>query len=161
MGSMLNKSITARPKIFLIGGPNGAGKTTSAFALLPQLLACSEYVNADAIAAGISPFQPETISLQAGKLMVRRINELADNGASFAFETTMASRSFAPFLRRCRKYGYQITITYMFLDSPKLAVQRVRERVAAGGHCVARTDIIRRYYAGMRNCLRMSALKRP
>lgn len=153
--TILAKSINGRPKIFLIGGPNGAGKTTSAFALLPQLLDCSEYINADAIASGLSPFQPETVSLQAGKLMVRRISELAAARASFAFETTMASRSFAPFLARCRNSGYLITIAYVFLDSPHLAVQRVRERVAAGGHHVAKADIIRRYHAGRRNFLQL------
>lgn len=88
-------------------------------------------------------------------LLFRRIDELAAARASFAFETTMASCSFAPFLRRCRKTGYQVTAAYVFLNSPQLAVQRVRERVAAGGHNVVKTDIVRRYHAGMRNFLRL------
>jgi predicted ABC-type ATPase len=87
--------------------------------------------------------------------MVRRVSELAKARANFAFETTMASRSFAPFLARCRSNGYLVSIAYVFLDSPHLAVQRVRERVAAGGHHVARVDIIRRYHAGRRNFLKL------
>ncbi len=86
------------PEIYMIGGPNGAGKTTSAKSLLPQLLHCHEYVNADAIAAALSPFDPESVSIQSGRLMLERIHHLANQKKSFSFETTMASRSFAPFL---------------------------------------------------------------
>lgn len=93
------------PEIYMIGGPNGAGKTTSAFALLPDLLDCHEYVNADAIAAALSPFAPESSAILAGRLMLEKIRELALAKKDFAFETTMASRTFAPFLRECKKNG--------------------------------------------------------
>lgn len=89
------------PQIYIIGGPNGAGKTTSAMSLLPDLLECQEYVNADAIAAALSPFAPETTAIQAGKLMLDRIHVLAEQKQDFAFESTLASKSFAPFLKQC------------------------------------------------------------
>ena len=93
------------PRIYVIGGPNGAGKTTASMALFPHGLQCPEYVNADAIAAGISPFRPESVALQAGRVMLARLRELVESNQDFAFETTMASRSFAPFLRDCVSKG--------------------------------------------------------
>src|SRR5580693_2549678 len=96
------------PRIFVIGGPNGAGKTTAATGSLPEILECDEYVNADAIAKALSPFAVDRTASKAGRLMLERINELAASQCDFAFETTMASRSFAPFLRRCRQQGYEV-----------------------------------------------------
>lgn len=144
-----------KPRLFLIGGPNGAGKTTSAMSLLPGLLTCDEYINADIIAAGISPFHPEVVSLQAGRLMVKRIHELARARKDFAFETTLASRSFASFLRKCKARGYRVTVLYFYLESVELAIRRVKERAAAGGHSVPPEDIRRRYWTGMRNLTRL------
>jgi len=94
-------------QLYMIGGPNGAGKTTVSLSLLPELLSCYEYVNADAIAAALSPFAPETTAIQAGRLMLQKINQLAAQKKDFAYETTMASKTFAPFLKRCKENGYQ------------------------------------------------------
>ncbi len=95
------------PELYMIGGPNGAGKTTSAFSLLPKLLHCDEYVNADAIASALSPFQPEKHAIQAGRLMLKQLQILVEQKKNFAFETTMASRTFVPFLKYCRRLIYE------------------------------------------------------
>ena len=104
--------------LFMIGGPNGAGKTTSAFSLMPELIHCEEYVNADAIAASLSPFKPESIGVKAGRLMLARIAELADQQVSFAFETTMASRSFINLIHQCKSKGYSLTLAYVWSNHP-------------------------------------------
>jgi len=143
------------PDIYVIGGPNGAGKTTSAIALMPELLECDEYVNADAIAAGLSPFKPDGAAIEAGRLMLARIHSLANKNVSFAFETTMASRSLAIFARGAAAKGYRIHVLYLWLRSPELAVARVAERVAQGGHSVPEEVIRRRYVSGLRNFMRL------
>lgn len=138
-------------QVFMIGGPNGAGKTTSATTLLPELLQCDEYINADAIAAALSPFHPESIAIQAGRLMLERIHHLSEQKKNFAFETTMASRSFASYLKNCKDLGYKINLLFLWLQSPELAVQRVASRVENGGHNVPEEDIRRRYQRGIKN----------
>ena len=143
----------AARRVILLGGPNGAGKTTAARRLLPDFLSLRDYVNADAIAAGLSAFAPESVARQSGRLMIRRLAELALQGADFAFETTLASRTFAPFLRRCRSRGYGVTVVYMWLRNADLAVERVALRVRAGGHDVPEEIVRRRYNAGWRNFL--------
>jgi len=139
------------PRVFVIGGPNGAGKTTSASELLPVQLHCLEFVNADSIAAGLSPFRPDSVALQAGRLMLNRIHALANEGRDFAFETTMAARSFAPFLRRCREKGYAVQLVFLWLSSPELALKRVASRVEQGGHDLPENVVRRRYDSGIRN----------
>jgi predicted ABC-type ATPase len=135
----------------MLMGPNGAGKTTSAMDLLPDLLQCQEYVNADSIAAAISPFNPESTALKAGRLMLGRIHELADQKQDFAFETTGASKSFAPFLAKCKKQNYYVTVLYLWLHSTKLALNRVASRVEDGGHDIPAPVVRRRYYRGLEN----------
>lgn len=139
------------PSLHIIGGANGAGKTTTALILLPNFLECYEYVNADSIAQGLSPFKPESVAVQAGRLMLKRLHDLAASQVDFAFETTLASRSFMPFLEKCQNQGYQVNLIYLWLETADLAVERVRERVAAGGHDIAETVIRRRYESGRRN----------
>lgn len=139
------------PLLTVIGGPNGAGKTTSALELLPRFMACYEYVNADAIAAGLSPFRPAGVALQAGRLMLARIHELAAQQVDFAFESTLASRTFVPFLQQCHESGYHIHLLYLWLPSPELAIERVAQRVRSGGHDIPEPTIRRRYEAGSRN----------
>jgi len=139
------------PNLYIIAGPNGAGKTTTALRLLPGFLDCIEYVNADAIAAGLSPFNVESVAIQAGRLMIERIHALADSGVDFAFETTLASRSFAPMIRECARNGYLVTLLFLWLHSPELAVERVALRVASGGHAIPEGTIRRRYDAGRKN----------
>lgn len=117
------------PRIFVIGGPNGAGKTTIAGGLLPEILACDEYVNADAIAKALSPFESDRAAFRAGRVMLKTIHDLADRQKDFAFETTMASRSFVPFLSSCRDRGYEINLLFLWLRSIALAQRRVAKRV--------------------------------
>lgn len=143
------------PRNYGIGGPNGAGKTTAASALFPHRLHCPEFVNADAIAAGISPFRPESVAMEAGRIILRRLRHLSDAGEDFAFETTMASRSFAPFLRACAGRGYAVHLLFVWLSSPELAIARVARRVAAGGHHIPEEVVRRRYARGVRNFMEL------
>jgi predicted ABC-type ATPase len=140
--------------VVVLGGPNGAGKTTAAAKLLPADLNIREFVNADEIARGISPFNPEASALLAGRLMIERMQELARAGESFAFETTCAGHSHLRFLTMCRELGYRLTLVFLWLSSGEAAVERVARRVAHGGHSIPRDVILRRYDAGIRSMLR-------
>jgi predicted ABC-type ATPase len=140
-----------RPVVVVIGGPNGAGKTTCAALLLPKALGMRQFVNADTIAAGLSAFEPESVAIQAGRIMLQRLDDLAAAHTSFAFETTLASRSFAPFLRRLRSEGYTVHVAYVWLRSPELAKSRVAERASRGGHSIPQDTIERRYWRGLTN----------
>lgn len=139
------------PQLYLIGGPNGAGKTTSALRLLRQELTGVEFVNADLIAQDISPTSVESAAMQAGRLMLQRLHALASSRSDLVFESTLASRSFAPFCRNCRTSGYTFHLLYFWLLSPELAVERVAARVRDGGHSVPAEDIRRRYHHSMIN----------
>lgn len=143
------------PSVFVIGGCNGAGKTTASLAVLPTLLDCQEFVNADAIAAGLSPLNPDSVARIAGRMMLERMQNLRQLGVDFAFETTLAARSFAPFLRDCQQRGYTVTLLYFWLQSPELAIQRVALRVASGGHSIPEETIRRRYDRGRRNLVEL------
>ena len=139
------------PNLYIISGCNGAGKTTASYAMFPEILDCKEFINADEIAKGLSPFQPETVSIEAGRLMLIRMNEMLTLQEDFAIETTLATKSYANFIRRAQEVGYFVTLIYFWLDSPELAVRRVEQRVRFGGHNVPEDVVIRRYYAGMKN----------
>jgi len=143
------------PDLVVIGGPNGAGKTTAAHKLLPEGLYIREFVDADAIARGISPLNPEGSAVLAGRLMIRRIRDLAKSRESFAFETTCAGRSHLRLLQEARGMGYRLVLLFLWLSSAELAVSRVAERVAKGGHLVPTDVILRRYRAGLRNMRRL------
>ena len=143
------------PSLYVIGGANGSGKTTVAMTLLPNVLQVFEYINADAIAASLSPFYPESMAIQAGRLMLNRLQTLAETGADFAFETTLAARSFAPFLRDCKTRDYRINLIYFWLQSSDLAVERVAQRVASGGHSIPEDVIRRRYERGRKNLINL------
>jgi len=140
-----------RPTVVILAGPNGAGKSTAAPELLQDELAVSEFVNADVIARGLSAFDPDRAAMAAGRVMLKRLNELARQRESFAFETTLASRSFAPWLADLRASGYAVHLFFLWLSSADLAVQRVAHRVLSGGHNVPPDTIRRRYQAGIRN----------
>ncbi len=143
------------PNLYIISGCNGAGKTTASFTVLPEMLQCREFVNADEIAKGLSPFNPESVAIEAGRLMLGRIEELLGNGADFAFETTLATRFYANLIRRAQKQGYAVTLIYFWLETPELAIRRVRMRVAAGGHDIPEEVIRRRYANGIKNLMKL------
>lgn len=139
------------PNVVVIAGPNGAGKSTLAPYLLRDTLNISEFVNADTIAEGLSGFAPETAAFEAGRVALRRQKELAKERKDFAFETTLASRSYVRRLLELRQKGYQVTLMFLWLESAELAIERVKERVRAGGHDIPESTIRRRYDRGLKN----------
>ena len=140
------------PKVVVIAGPNGAGKSTLAPLLLRDTFGLLEYVNADTIAQGLSAFQPEAAAFEAGRIMLKRLHHLAAKRASFAFESTLAGRAYAPWFERLRSSAtYEIHVLFIWLRTPELAIQRVGERVRRGGHDVPETVIRRRYTLGIRH----------
>jgi predicted ABC-type ATPase len=141
------------PNLYIIAGCNGAGKTTASFTILPDMLNCKEFVNADSIAAGLSPFNPESVGIEAGRIMLMRINELLKARVDFAFETTLATRSYLPLIKSAQILGYKVTLLFIWLDSPKTAIQRVARRVAKGGHNIPQEVVERRYYRGISNLI--------
>lgn len=143
------------PNLYIIAGCNGAGKTTASYTILPEILDCKEFVNADNIAAGLSPFNPESVALEAGRIMLTRIHELLNDGADFAFETTLATRSYVPLVKTAKESGYDVTLLYFWLDSPDQAIRRVAKRVAKGGHHIADEVVKRRYYRGLKNLIHL------
>ena len=140
-----------RPSLVILAGPNGAGKSTVAPALLHGALAVDEFINADVIARGLSAFDPEGAAIAAGRVMLARLRELTERRVSFAFETTLASRTFAPWLRDLKASGYEIQLLFLWLPSAEFALDRVADRVRAGGHDVPAETARRRYRAGLRN----------
>jgi predicted ABC-type ATPase len=138
-------------RLYIIAGCNGSGKTTASFNILPDLLNCKEFVNADEIARGLSPFQPENVSIESGKIMLQRIEELIEKRTDFAFETTLSTKSFKNTIHRAKQNGYTVTLIFLWLESTELAIQRVKNRVEEGGHNIPTETIIRRYHAGLRN----------
>ena len=142
-------------KLYIIGGCNGAGKTTASFNILPDLLNCKEFVNADEIARGLSPFQPEKVAIEAGRLMLARIDELIKSQEDFSFETTLSTRSFVSTINTARDKGYYITLIFFWLESIQLAKDRVEKRVTEGGHNIEAEVIERRYTSGIRNLFKL------
>ena len=152
---MTGPGVHDRPHVLILAGPNGAGKSTAAASMLWSPLGISEFVNADVIAQGLSGFNAEGVAMQAGRVMLTRLKQLAAARASFAFETTLASRNFAPWVGALRRGGYAFDLYFFWLPSPDLAVQRVAARVRAGGHGVPEETIRRRYDRGLRNFFRV------
>jgi predicted ABC-type ATPase len=139
------------PNLYIIAGCNGAGKTTASYKVLPKMLNCREFVNADAIAAGLSPFNPENVAIEAGRIMLTRIDVLLQDGGDFAIETTLSTKSYVSLIKKAREIGYKITLLYFWLNSPQEAKQRVATRVSKGGHNIPGDIIERRYYRGLYN----------
>lgn len=137
--------------LYIISGCNGAGKTTASYTVLPEILDCREFVNADEIARGLSPFNPESMAIEAGRLMLKRIEELLSKEETFSIETTLATKSYINLVRRAQSKGYTVRLLFFWLNSPELALQRVAERVAKGGHNIPEPIIRRRYVLGISN----------
>jgi len=143
------------PNLYIIAGCNGAGKTTASLTILPEILNCREFVNADNIAAGISPFNVEGVALEAGRIMLHRINELLALGGDFAMETTLATRSYVLLVHKAKSMGYNVSLIYIWLNSPELALQRVAVRVKKGGHNIPEEVVRRRYIKGISNLFKL------
>lgn len=137
--------------LFIIAGCNGAGKTTASFTILPEIISCKEFVNADEIAKGLSPFQPETVAFEAGRIMLNRVNELLKGGDTFAFETTLSTKSHKNKVLEAKEKGYTTTLLFFWLQNVELAKERVKMRVQEGGHNIEDDVIERRYYKGIQN----------
>ena len=137
--------------LYIIAGCNGAGKTTASFNILPEILNCQEFVNADEIARGLSPFNTDSVAIKAGKLMLKRVEELMNEGQDFAFETTLSTRSYVSKVKRAQQMGYRVTLLFYWLDSIELAKRRVEIRVEEGGHDIPVEVIERRYLKGIQN----------
>jgi predicted ABC-type ATPase len=137
--------------LYIIAGCNGAGKTTASFTILPEILDCKEFVNADEIAKGLSPFQPEKVAFEAGRIMLHRINELLDNNEVFAFETTLATKSYKSKVTYAQEKGYKVILLFFWLQNVELAIERVKTRVVEGGHNIETEVVKRRYINGIVN----------
>lgn len=143
--------MSGRPKVIVIAGPNGAGKSTTAPEIVRTGFGVHEFVNADTIARGLSEFAPEQVAFSAGRIFLSRIRELEAEKVSFAFETTLATRSFLPMLKRMQKSGYEVHIIFLWLPAPEMAMERVEARVQKGGHSVPAGIVRRRYFRGLEN----------
>jgi len=141
--------------LFIIAGCNGAGKTTASFTVLPEMLNCEEFINADEIARGLSPLNPDKAAIEAGRLMLAKIERLIISRKDFAFETTLSSISYVNTIQRARQKGYQTTLVFFWLDSVELAIERVKTRVYEGGHNIPKKVIIRRYFSGVKNFFKL------
>lgn len=137
--------------LYIIAGCNGAGKTTASFTILPEILDCKEFVNADEIAKGLSPFQPEKVAFEAGRIMLNRVNELLLQRVNFAFETTLATKSYKNKVFEAKKSNYNVVLLFFWLKNPELAKERVKTRVFEGGHNIPTDVIERRYFKGIKN----------
>jgi predicted ABC-type ATPase len=141
--------------LYIIAGCNGAGKTTASFTILPEILNCKEFVNADEIAKGLSPFQPEKVSFEAGRIMLKRIDELLQSNQNFAFETTLATKSYKSKIVEAQSKNYKVTLLFFWLQNVDLAIERVKTRVEEGGHNIEKEVIKRRYVRGIQNLFKI------
>ena len=137
--------------VYIIAGPNGSGKTTFAKKFLPDYAKCPNFINADLIAQGLSPFSPRTAAIRAGRLVLEQVHSLAEKNVDFAFETTLSGKSYISFLNELKKRGYSINIFFLWIPGSELALSRIKDRVSAGGHDVPAVDVRRRFYRGIYN----------
>lgn len=151
----MKHEVKRKPVCYIIAGPNGAGKTTYALEYLTKVVACMEFVNSDLIAQGLSPFNVDSVQLEAGRLMLKRLRELARNKADFAFETTFSGRSLAIFIEELRSAGYWIELYYLWIPSVHFSKNRVKHRVKAGGHDIPDEAIKRRFGKSLKNLINL------
>ncbi len=137
--------------LYIVAGCNGAGKTTASFTILPEILQCDQFVNADEIAKGLSPFKPASVAFEAGRIMLSRIEQLFNENKTFAIETTLATKIYKNKIIEARSKGYQVVLLFFWLENVEMAIDRVRIRVAEGGHDIPEDVIVRRYYRGIKN----------
>lgn len=139
------------PNLYIISGCNGAGKTTASFTVLPEMLDCEVFINADEIARGLSPLRPEKSAIEAGRMMLKKVKDFISLQKDFAFETTLASRVFRNTINYAKNHGFETTLVFFWLNSVDLAFKRVETRVTEGGHHIDKDVIERRYFAGIKN----------
>ena len=139
------------PTLYIISGPNGAGKTTASMNILPEILDCKIFVNADEIAKGLNPLNPDSMAIEAGRIMLERIYFLLEKKETFALETTLASRTYRKFIEKAKELGYRIVLLFFWIESPAFAKERVANRVKEGGHNIPEDIIERRYWLGLKN----------
>jgi len=139
------------PNLYIISGCNGSGKTTASFTVLPEMLDCEIFINADEIARGLSPLNPGNSSIEAGRMMLKKVNENIELKQDFAFETTLSSRTFRNTILKAKEFGFETTLVFFWLNSVNLAYNRVKTRVLEGGHDVPEKIICRRYFSGIKN----------
>jgi len=149
------KKTVRRPNLYIIAGPNGAGKTTFARKFLPQYVECMEFVNADFIAGGLSPFAPERAAIHAGRLMLEQIHSLVERGVDFGFETTLSGKTYVRLLQGMKKEGYVIHLFFLWICDVELALERIRLRVRNGGHAIPEATVRRRFGRSLPNFLRV------
>jgi len=137
--------------VYIIAGSNGSGKTTFANKFLPNYAKCNNFVNSDLIAQGLSPFSPQTVAMKAGRLVLEQMQELVSKGCDFAFETTLSGKTYISFLKYLKKKDYSVYIFFLWMPTPELALARIKDRVADGGHDVPVNDVKRRFYRGIQN----------
>ncbi len=137
--------------IYIIAGSNGSGKTTFARMFLPDYVNCPNFINADLIAQGLAPFEPRSVAVKAGKLVLQQINEFAERGIDFAFETTLSGKSYAKLFSELKERGYALHLFFLWIPNPELAIARIKERVSEGGHNVPAEDVRRRFNRGISN----------
>ena len=143
------------PELYIIAGCNGAGKTTASYTVLPKIFNCKEFVNADEIAKGLSPFRPEKVAIQAGRIMLQRISQLISENESFAIETTLSTLSYRNTIKTAQLAGYHVSLIFFWLNDVNLALQRVEARVAEGGHNIPEETVRRRYRKGIINLIQI------
>ena len=149
------KKERANPKIYIIAGPNGAGKTTFATEFLPKYAQCKNFVNADLIAQGLAPFNSKSVEITAGRILLKQIYELAQKREDFAFESTLAGKSYFPFLKKLKKEGYFIHLFFLWIPNVDLALMRIKKRVANGGHNIPAKDVRRRFRRSIKNLFKL------
>jgi len=149
------KNKNVRPNLYIIAGPNGAGKTTFARKFLPQYVECLEFVNADFIAGGLSPFAPERAAIHAGRVMLEQIHSLAERGVDFGFETTLSGKTYVKLLQGMKKWGYLVHIFFLWITNVELALERIKLRVRNGGHAIPEAIVRRRFGRSLPNFLRI------
>ncbi len=137
------------PRLYIVSGCNGSGKTTASYTVLPEMLGCREFVNSDEFAKGLAPFSPSSVSIQASRYMLLKIKYLLNKRLDFGIETTLATRSLVKMVRTAQAQGYSVTVMYFWVHSPELAIERIRARVAAGGHDIPEETVRRRYSTGL------------
>jgi predicted ABC-type ATPase len=140
-----------KPKLYVIAGPNGSGKTTFAERFLPSYADCFEFINADMIAKGLSPFTPSRVAVKAGKILLEQIADCSRRKADFAFETTLAGKAYAGLFRKLKQDGYELHLFFLWLPAVKLALARIADRVRKGGHNIPEQDVRRRFARGLKN----------